>query len=84
MIVVGHEQKLIEAEKAGNTIIVSPGAAGNYLGTLELNILNNDIAGFKNTFRIFRYEADPDDPSVRERLNKYYAEKKSRLFDENS
>ena len=32
VIVVGHEQKLIEAEKAGKTIIVSPGAEGNYLG----------------------------------------------------
>lgn len=84
VIVVGHEQKLIEGEKAGNAIIVSPGAEGNYLGTLELYILNDDIIDYKNMFRIFRYEVDPDDPSIRERLNKYNAEKKSRLIDENS
>lgn len=77
--IVGHEQRLMPAITTGDTIVVSPGEEGNRLGILELVVSNGNITSYSNTFRLFEYEVDPDDDSVRERIDRYYETMRSRL-----
>ena len=79
VIVVGHEQRLIEAEKIGGSILVSPGEEGNRLGQLTLSLSKTGINGYVNSFKLFDYMKDRDDPSVRERINRYREELRARL-----
>lgn len=69
--VVGHEQRIIDANKIGGTILVSPGEEGNRIGVLELIMTDKGIDDYRNSFTSFKYEEDPDDPSVRERIERY-------------
>ena len=78
VIVVGHEQRLIEAQHVGNAIIVSPGEEGNRLGILDLRLDNKGVAGYSNHFLLFDYEKDPDDPQVRELIEEYTAALRSK------
>ncbi len=71
VIIVGHEQMLLDAIKVGDSIIVSPGEEGNRIGILSLSCSQNEIIDYNNSFKIFNYEEDPDDPSVRERITRY-------------
>lgn len=72
VIVLGHEEKLIDAQVIGRTVLVSPGEEGNRIGILELSLLGNKVTVLKNGFRIFKYEEDPDDPAVRKLIDQYY------------
>jgi 2',3'-cyclic-nucleotide 2'-phosphodiesterase (5'-nucleotidase family) len=71
VIIVGHEQRLVDAQRSGSAIIASPGEDGNRLGELNLTLGSEGISGFTNSFRFFDYASDPDDPGVRERINDY-------------
>jgi hypothetical protein len=57
-------------------MLVSPGEEGNRVGMLELTIAQT-VAGWPrvarsaNSFRLFSYESDPDDPLVRQRIEDY-------------
>lgn len=84
LIVVGHEGRLVEAVKIGESVIVSPGDEGNRVGILELAFNNHQISGFRNNFRLFNYDSDPDDPAVRERINRYYDELTAKIKQEKS
>ncbi len=71
--VVGHEQYFVESDKVGGTILVSPGEQGNRIGMLSLTVADKKIKKFSADNKLFIYELHPDDPSVRERVNKYFA-----------
>jgi len=72
VLLVGHEQRLVDAEKAGDTIIVSPGEDGNRVGVLDITVGDGRINDFRNRFVTFSYNASPDLPSIRERIEEYY------------
>lgn len=72
VIVLGHEEKLINCQMIGRTALVSPGEEGNRIGTLELSLAGSQVTVLKNHFRIFNYVTDPDDPAVRKLIEKYY------------
>jgi 2',3'-cyclic-nucleotide 2'-phosphodiesterase (5'-nucleotidase family) len=70
-IIVGHEQRLVDAEVVSGTLIVSPGEEGNRLGTLTVGFSEGKVRMLSNTFHVFRYIEDPDDPLVRQRIDSY-------------
>jgi len=82
VIIVGHEQRLIEAHKVNNSILVSPGEEGDRLGILTLSLTPNGPRGvvkYDNHFRLFRYESDEDDAAVRRRIERYKLELREKL-----
>jgi 2',3'-cyclic-nucleotide 2'-phosphodiesterase (5'-nucleotidase family) len=79
VIVAAHEGRLVDAQMAGDTIVVSSGDEGNRLGILELSISKGTITQHSNSFRLFNYDNDPDDPTVRTQINKYYDELTERI-----
>jgi len=79
VIVVGHEQRLIEAHKVNDSILVSPGEEGNRLGILTLALTQRGVTEYDNYFRLFRYEGDEDDAAVRRRIEKYKLELREKL-----
>ncbi|MCK5153033.1 MAG: hypothetical protein KAQ93_01625 [Spirochaetales bacterium] len=83
IIIVGHEQQIIDGEKTGNAIIVSPGGEGNLLGHLEVLYQNNKLI-FDNNFISFDYMKDPDDKIIRARIDEYTQIMKNRLENYNS
>jgi len=72
LIILGHEQQLIDLKKINSTFIVSPGKEGNSLGILEITPKKSGGFIFNNTFKDFNYSADPDDEFVRKRIDQYY------------
>lgn len=79
VIVVGHEQLLQEPVRVGSSILVSPGEQGNRLGRLELVRSGDGALSYRNSFRLFSHEKDPDDPSTRARYDSYIAALRQRL-----
>ena len=79
VIVVGHEQRLIEAHKVNDSILVSPGEEGNRLGILNLVLTPKGVIKYDNHFRLFRYEGDEDDEAVRRRIERYKLELREKL-----
>jgi 2',3'-cyclic-nucleotide 2'-phosphodiesterase/3'-nucleotidase len=79
VIVVGHEQRLIEAHKVNDSILVSPGEEGNRLGILTLILTQRGVTKYNNHFRLFRYEDDEDDEAVRRRIERYKLELREKL-----
>ena len=77
--IVGHEQRMIPAELVGDTIMASPGEAGNRLGILEIEVIDARVVTFTNRFHLFRYETDPDDPMIRSRIESYNEAMRSQL-----
>jgi 2',3'-cyclic-nucleotide 2'-phosphodiesterase (5'-nucleotidase family) len=73
VIVVAHEQMLVDGERVGRTLIVSPGEEGNRVGILHLGFSGGRPVVLGNEFRLFRYKADPDDPEVRHMIDEYWA-----------
>lgn len=71
VVVLGHEQRVVPAWSVGKTIFVSPGEEGNWLGMLRLDLHSERIAESNNRFRFFSFRNDPDDPSVRLRIQRY-------------
>lgn len=74
VIIVGHEQRLIEAHKVNDSILVSPGEEGNRLGVLTLALTPRGVIKYDNRFRLFRYEDDESDAAVRRRVENYKLE----------
>lgn len=72
LLILGHEQMLIDGEIVNGTVIVSPGENGNRVGKLVLKIKNNKIVSFENSFVLFSYKEDIDDPDVRDLINEYF------------
>jgi 2',3'-cyclic-nucleotide 2'-phosphodiesterase (5'-nucleotidase family) len=69
--VIGHEQRLVEAQKVGGAVLVSPGEEGNRMGILRVTVGSGGVSSYHNTFRLFSYLEDPDDPDVRRRIDSY-------------
>ncbi len=82
VIIVGHEQRLIEAHTVNDSILVSPGEEGNRLGILTLALTPKGSKGvirYDNHFRLFKYEDDEDDEAVRRRIERYKLELREKL-----
>ena len=76
VVVVGHDRGLHEPRRIRGAMLVSPGEEGNRVGMLELTIAQTvagrpRVARSANSFRLFSYESDPDDPLVRQRIEDY-------------
>ncbi len=71
VLVLAHEQQLIEPSRVGGTILTSPGEDGNRLGILTLEIRAEGRVEYHNRFRLFSWQDDPDDPAVRRRIDEY-------------
>ncbi len=78
IIIVGHEQQILNGEMIGKTIILSPGGEGNLLGDLNVSVKNQELI-FNNNFISFNYLTDPDDPVIRNRIEDYNTILKQRL-----
>ncbi len=83
VILLGHEQKLIDARKSGDSILVSAGPDGNRVGILKLTASAGSVTDFENDFLLFDYFTDPDDPAVRERIDQYKDKLKLKVYDGN-
>ena len=79
VLILAHEQRLIEPRRVGDTIIASPGEDGNRLGILTLEVLAGGRIEYGNTFHLFSWQNDPDDPAVRRRINEYKKRLRERL-----
>jgi 2',3'-cyclic-nucleotide 2'-phosphodiesterase (5'-nucleotidase family) len=79
VLILGHEQRLIEARRIGNTIVASPGEDGNRLGILDLSLGSTGRIEFSNRFRWFSWREDPDDPQIRQRIDEYKQKLRDRL-----
>ena len=79
VLIFGHEGRLHAPAKNGNTVVVSPGNEGNYLGILELTLSSRGIEGSRNQFKFFSYTGNPDDPEVRDRIEIYKKELRSKI-----
>ncbi len=79
VLILAHEQRLIEPRRVGDTIIASPGEDGNRLGILTLEVLAGGRIEYSNTFHLFSWQNDPDDPAVRRRINEYKKRLRERL-----
>ena len=71
LMIVGHDQRLIEAERINNTVVVSPGEEGNRVGVLKIYREKDGSFTIKNTFQTFSYTEDPDDEVVRSHIGEY-------------
>lgn len=81
VILAGHEQRLLDARRVNDTIIVSPGENGNRVGVLDLTMKRGRIQDYENSFIYFEYKSAPDLPSIRKRINDYYIQLTNRLRD---
>jgi 2',3'-cyclic-nucleotide 2'-phosphodiesterase (5'-nucleotidase family) len=71
LIVVGHEQRLVPPRLVNFTLLASPGEEGNRIGLLTLRKDSRRRTRSSHEFRLFRYDADPRDPGILERLQRY-------------
>lgn len=79
VVVVGHDGGLHGPRRIRGAVLVSPGEEGNRVGMLELSMAGTGPGGPRvarsgNTFRLFTYASDPDDPLVRRRIEEYREE----------
>jgi 2',3'-cyclic-nucleotide 2'-phosphodiesterase (5'-nucleotidase family) len=79
VVLAGHEQRLQEARRIGDSIVASPGEEGNRIGILELGVGSKGVMEFRNEFKRFDYFTDPDDPATRQRIEEYYRAMRARL-----
>jgi 2',3'-cyclic-nucleotide 2'-phosphodiesterase (5'-nucleotidase family) len=80
LAIVAHEQRLLPPRRIGKTVFASPGKDGNHLGILTLQLDQNGIEILESKFIFFSYENDPDDPSVRKRIDTYRQKLRARLY----
>jgi 2',3'-cyclic-nucleotide 2'-phosphodiesterase (5'-nucleotidase family) len=80
VVIFAHEQQLVAPRMIGTTVITSPGEEGNRLGILTLHLGPGGIKSFQSEFRFFSYVKDPDDPSVRSRIDSYRKKLRSYLY----
>ena len=71
VMIVAHEQRLIEPRRIGGAILASPGEEGNRVGILTLEVDAGGNLEYSNRFRLFSWQEDPDDPLVRRRIDEY-------------
>jgi len=71
LLVVGHEQRLVPPRLVNGTLLASPGEEGNRLGLLTLRKGALGRTRSSHEFRLFRYDADPHDPLIQQRLQRY-------------
>ena len=79
VLILGHEQRLIEPGRIGETIIASPGEEGNRIGILTLKTDSGGKLVYSNRFHWFSWKDDPDDPTVRRRIDTYKQALRQRL-----
>lgn len=79
LLIVGHAQELVEPQKFGDTIVASPGEQGNRVGIFTLKVKDGHIVEYAHEFRLFKYSSDPDDSSVRARIEQYRAALRSKV-----
>lgn len=75
IMILAHEQMLIEGEKINNTFLVSPGDNGNRVGELSIKMKNTAIKNINNQFHYFTYQKSKDDPRL-SKLNLEYKREK--------
>ncbi len=71
LVVVGHEQRLVEPRRVNGALIVSPGEEGNRLGLLSLRKGPFGLVRSAHEFRLFRFDRDPRDPQILARFERY-------------
>jgi 2',3'-cyclic-nucleotide 2'-phosphodiesterase (5'-nucleotidase family) len=71
LLVVGHEQRLVEPRRVNGALLVSPGEEGNRLGLLTLRRDARQRVRSTHEFRYFRFQLDPRDPDILARLERY-------------
>ena len=74
--VLGHEGRLIDAERVGKTLIVSSGRFASSIGSLEIELRGKKISVKSNEVTSFDFTEDRDDPAVRERIDLYMSQMK--------
>jgi 2',3'-cyclic-nucleotide 2'-phosphodiesterase (5'-nucleotidase family) len=79
VLIVAHEQRLIEPRRVNGAILASPGEEGNRLGILTLKVKADGNVEYSNLFRLFSWQEDPDDPSVRRRIDEYKRRLRERI-----
>jgi 2',3'-cyclic-nucleotide 2'-phosphodiesterase (5'-nucleotidase family) len=79
LVLFGHQGWIVPAEKAGRSLIASPGENGNRIGVLTLRLGTSGVEGFEHRLVAFDYAKDPDDPSVRLRVTAYRKKLQTRL-----
>jgi 2',3'-cyclic-nucleotide 2'-phosphodiesterase (5'-nucleotidase family) len=71
LLVVGHEQRLVQPRRVNDTLLVSPGEEGNRIGLLTLRRDARRRVRSAHEFRYFRFGMDPRDPEILARLERY-------------
>jgi 2',3'-cyclic-nucleotide 2'-phosphodiesterase (5'-nucleotidase family) len=79
VLILAHEQRLIEPRRVGGAILASPGEDGDRLGILTLTVHADGSLDYSNRFRLFSWQDDPDDPAVRRRIDEYKHRLRERL-----
>ncbi len=79
VVIVGHEQRLVEPRRVKGAVLVSPGEEGNRVGVLRLTLGRDGRLSFSHEFRLFRFGVDPVDPGVQERIERYRRALRARL-----
>lgn len=79
IVILAFEQNLIRSEKIGDTYIYSPGEEGNRLGMLEISETEEGNMMFENSFILFSYFKDTDDPKVRSMILDYEAKMRGNI-----
>jgi hypothetical protein len=59
LVVIGHEQRLVEPRRVNGALIVSPGEEENRLGLLSLRKDAFGRVRSAHEFRLFRFDRDP-------------------------
>jgi 2',3'-cyclic-nucleotide 2'-phosphodiesterase (5'-nucleotidase family) len=79
VLILAHEQLLIEPRRVADTIIVSPGEEGNRVGILTLKVDEAGAFEYSHRFQLFSWQDDPDDPAVRGQIDQYKRRLRQRL-----
>jgi 2',3'-cyclic-nucleotide 2'-phosphodiesterase (5'-nucleotidase family) len=79
LVLFGHQGWLAPPEKAGRALLASPGEYGNRIGVLTLRLGAGGVESFEHRLLAFRYDKDPDDPKVRERVRAWRKKLQERL-----
>jgi 2',3'-cyclic-nucleotide 2'-phosphodiesterase/3'-nucleotidase len=79
IVVVGHEQRLIDPVQVGEATILSPGREGNQLGILTVSVDGRGRKRIDNRFEMFAFATSPDDLAVRRRIETYNEAMRRRL-----
>lgn len=73
VIVGGHSHnRMAEAERVGNTLIVQAGAHGSDLGRLDMTIKKGKITARRRTLVLLDYDTVPSDPSAKKLLERQF------------